>query len=253
MTKTCSWPDVNTNPRLGAGEVHVWCAQQNFSEKHLLNFQHLLDAEESSRSYRFHFDRDRKRFIVRHGLLREILGNYLSMHPTEVRFAYNPHGKPSLSDDLQAQNLNFNMSSSGDLTLLVFARGRQVGVDIEKVRQNFEFEEIVERFFSENERRAFQSVKPDGKLRAFFCIWARKEAYVKAQGQGLSVPLNSIDVFGDPYNKAEIFVADRGALEKDRWSLLDLDPLPGFAAALALQGKDWRLKRWRAAPEYFMA
>jgi 4'-phosphopantetheinyl transferase len=253
LAATCSWPDVNINTRLGAGEVHVWCVQLNISDKHLLYFQRSLAPDESRRASRFHFERDRKRYIAKHGLLREILGNYLSIHPAEVQFAYNPHGKPFLLNDLQAQNLNFNISSSGDLALFVFLRGRQVGVDIEKIRQNIEFEELVERFFSENERKAFQLVKPKSKLQTFFCIWARKEAYIKAQGQGLSVPISRFDVFIDPHNKAEIFVADREAMEKDCWSLRDLDPALGYAAALAVQGKDWKLQCWRAAPEIFMA
>ena len=253
LTATCSWPDANIHIRLGAGEVHAWCAKLNASEKNLLYFQRSLDPDEISRASRFHFDRDRKRYIARHGLLREILGHYLSMRPAEVQFAYNSHGKPFLSDDLQSQDLNFNISSSRDLTLFVFVRGRQIGVDIEKIRQNIEFEELVERFFSENEGKAFQLVNPQSKLQTFFCIWARKEAYIKAQGQGLSVPLSRFDVSVDLHNKAEIFVANREAMEKDRWVLHDLDPAAGYAAALAIQGKDWHLQRWRAVPEIFIA
>ena len=225
-------------------EVHVWRVQLDLPSTDIQTLLQTLGKDESERVGRYHFERDRQRFIARRGWLRLLLGRYLDRDPVELRFVYNSYGKPALAPVPGASALNFNLSHSAGLALCAFVREREVGVDIEQVHADFEHEQIAERFFSPYERSVLHSLPPEEKAAAFFACWTRKEAFIKAHGEGLSLPLDQFDVSLAPGEPARL-LAGRGGLVILPWALQDLEIEPSFAAALAVKGYDLKVKRWR--------
>ncbi len=193
----------------------------------------FLSGEERERAARFHFERDRGRYTVCRSVLRELLAGYLDAAPEGIEFRYGPAGKPELTEG----SLRFNVSHSHDLALIAMARERELGVDIERVRAGVEREGIAERFFSPGEVAELRAVAVEERDEAFFRCWTRKEAYVKARGGGLSIPLDSFDVTLG----RERAVLSR-AVDAKRWTLTTLDPAPGYAAALVVEGSAERLR-----------
>lgn len=206
-----------------------------------------LEAEERQRADRFHFARDRDRFIVTRGMLRRILARYLIAAPEAVRFRYGSHGKPTLAPDQNGTDLRFNLSHTEGLALLAVARAREVGIDVERVRPGFASEEIAERFFAPAEVRALRALPRDRQDDAFFACWTRKEAYVKARGEGLSIPLDQFTVSLAPDEPAALLRVATDAAETARWSLHDLAVGPDYRAALLVEGSGARISWW--APE----
>lgn len=186
-----------------------------------------------------------------------ILSRYLDAKPDHLRFCYNPFGKPALTEPQGAGALRFNMSHSDDLALYAVTSGQEVGVDIEHLRDDFASEQIAERFFSPREVAMLHAVPLNMRTRGFFNCWTRKEAYIKARGEGLSLPLDGFDVTLTPGEPAALLsvreskpevgdvIAGDNELEASRWSLRELRPGAGYAGAIAVQGHDWQLKCWQ--------
>lgn len=248
MTMPDTWrapPDVLP---LSLVEVHIWRATLA-QPVHILDRLWLTLAEdERGKAARFHFERDRGRFVVARGALRSILGRYLQVPPGRVQFSYSPYGKPALAAEFAAAHLSFNVSHSHALALFAVARGRALGVDVEYLRADVTAREIAERFFSANEVAAFCALPAAQQPRAFFDCWTRKEAYIKARGEGLSFPLAEFDVSLRPHEPAALLCVRGDEREAARWSLRALDVAPGYAAALVAEGRDWQLKTWQWEP-----
>jgi 4'-phosphopantetheinyl transferase len=225
---------------MGPDEVHVWLADLDRQPPYAAL---VLSNDERSRAARFHFEHDRRRFAAARALLRELLGGYLQMPPAEVRFAYGPRGKPSLEG--HAAGVRFNVSHSGGLALLAFARGREIGIDLELERPVPERDEIAARFFSEWEALELKRLPAGERPAAFFRCWTRKEAFIKATGDGLSRALDSFDVTLGPLDAARLLRVEDAPEEVQRWWLQGLEPAPGFAAALAVEGRPGELSCWR--------
>src|SRR6266496_5468872 len=155
-----------------------------------------LSDDERDRSARFRFERDRRRFVVARGALRELLGRYLDTHPGQVRFIYNAFGKPELHPDFGRGGLNFNLAHSGDIALIAIARDADIGVDVECIegRGESSYADVAQNFFSATEVDALSRVPRDLYDQAFFSCWTMKEAYVKGCGAGLTIPLTSFAV-----------------------------------------------------------
>ena len=199
-----------------------------------------LSEEEAKRAVRFRFEKDRIRYIVAHGCLRNILARYLQCEPGVLNFDINEYGKPSIN----GHKLEFNLSHSGDFALIAVSHKRKVGVDVERIHSDMEFESIADRFFSPNELAELMSLPLEQRAIAFFNCWTRKEAYIKAQGLGLSLPLDSFDVSLTPNEPAFLRATRPDAQEANRWSLCSLKVDPGYAAAVAINDKDLELKLW---------
>jgi 4'-phosphopantetheinyl transferase len=212
-------------PRLEEGEVLVWTAAlDGVIEAHLEQLARLLSRDENERASRFRFERDRKRFTVCRGILREILGTYLRKDPERIDFTYGPQGKPYLKgSDRQANgSLYFNVSHSSGWA--IYALGlSEVGVDLEFVRPIPEMQALVDQYFSVAERRAFGSVPPNLQSKAFYHCWTRKEAYVKALGGGLFIPLDQFDVSVDPNSPTRLISAQGIPGDQLPWSLHSFD------------------------------
>lgn len=191
-----------------------------------------LSADESERAALFHFDKDRNRFILAHASLRNILSRYIHRPLHEVEFSVDAFGKPSLVSDA---DISFNLSHSGDYALIAVARTRKVGIDVERIRHEMEFESLARRFFSPAEVTGLMSVPPEQRSMAFYNGWTRKEAYIKAHGLGLSLPLDSFDVSLSPKEPASLRATRPDPREAARWALFPLEVAPGYAGALVVE------------------
>jgi len=196
----------------------------------------LLSDAERDRAARFRFEHDRRRFVAARGGLRSILGACVGADPERIDFTYGPQGKPALAGRFGPAGVHFNASHSADLGLVALSRGREVGVDLERVRPLSDAVAIARRFFSAGETEALLSLPEHARERAFFDCWARKEAFIKATGEGLGRALDSFDVSLRPGELARIERVAGEPGEADQWTLLNLAPAPGFAAALASRG-----------------
>jgi 4'-phosphopantetheinyl transferase len=211
----------------------------------------VLSEEEWERARRFRFDKHRRQYVVGRGALRTLLAAYLGIRPEAVRFTYGPRGKPFLAPPLDARGLHFNLSNSDELALMGFVLGRELGVDVEFLRTMNDCEEIAERFFSESERRMLRTIPFPVKQEAFFNCWTRKEAYLKAVGEGLAAPLDSFDVTLAPGEPPRMLTLKGDAGQAARWFFHHLRPADDYVGALAIEGVEggtWGVKTWSFAP-----
>lgn len=224
---------------LSANEVHVWHAR--LDDHAAERFRPLLAEDEIARADRFHFAKDRNHYIVARGWLRKLLAGYLGILPTGLRFDYAEKGKPSLVAN-QANAINFNLAHSHGLAIFAFSAGREIGVDLEFIREDVEDEKIAERFFSGREIAELRAVPIELRKQAFFNCWTRKEAYIKARGEGLSMPLDQFDVSLAPGEAAALLRNDKEPDEVRRWTMQSVSVPDGYVAALVVEGDDWQLK-----------
>ena len=244
-----SWPSAPVVPLgLRSDAVHVWCAALDQPAWRVRGLVGILAPDERERAERFHFERLRRRFVVGRGVLRIILAGYLGMAPEAVRFAYRPRGKPHLADADDGA-LRFNVAHSGRLALYAVTRGRELGVDLEEVRPLEDAEPIAARYFSVGEAAALRALPPAERLAGFFRCWTRKEAYIKARGEGLAIPLHEFDVSVAPDEPARLLGSRWEPGDADRWTLVGLSPAPGYAGALAVEGRAWSLSCWQWTPQ----
>ncbi len=234
-------------PALAGSAVHVWEFPLATSESAFANLVTLLSPDERARASRFHFEKDARRFTVARASLRAILAGYALSPARDLQFPYSQQGKPGLADN--ARDIRFNLSHSGELALLAVAPGREVGVDVEAIRKDVETDKLAERFFSARERESLRGLAPEKRIPAFFRCWTCKEAFLKAQGVGLSGGLGSFDVEVDPEQPARLVSTRPNPDEAQRWCLHDIDTPPEYAAAVAVEGSitEIRILRCRTA------
>ena len=238
-----NWTVPPKHPALSSGVVHVWRASLECEPPVLRRLESTLCSTETARAARFHFPRDRNHFIAARGILRALLGAYLSKPADSLRFNFGPQDKPSLEAQDLSPRVNFNLSHSHGLAVYAFALGREVGVDVELIRPEFTGNDIAERYFSSRELAELRALSQDLRAEGFFNCWTRKEAYVKARGEGLQIPLKDFDVSLTP---GEPPVLESGDIS--RWSLRSFEPAPGYVAAVVVEGKDWQLRKWEWLP-----
>jgi 4'-phosphopantetheinyl transferase len=229
---------------LGPGEIHVWAVRLDPPPEEVARLERLLSADERQRAGRFRFDQHRRQYTVGRGALRTLLGAYLEVPPAEVRFQYGPRGKPFLAPPLDGKGLQFNLSNSSDLALAGFVRGPEIGVDVEYLREMKDCEQIAERFFSASEREVLRTIPFPAKQEAFFNCWTRKEAYLKAVGEGLAAPLDSFDVtlgLGEP---PRMLTLEGDPERASRWFLHHLRPAADYLGAIAIEGGAWEVRTW---------
>ncbi len=221
-------------------QVDIWRINIDPQADSVKLAESTLSADETERAERFHFDADKRRFIVAHTTLRNILSHYLNYPPNELTFFVNQYGKPLLND----HKLEFNLSHSGDFALVAITQQHKVGVDVEKIRADIELESIANRNFSQREFSELMALPLEQRIDGFFNCWTRKEAYIKAHGLGLSLPLESFDVSLSPNEPATLHATRPDSTESAHWSLLALNVAPDYAAALAVNGKDLEFQLW---------
>lgn len=239
------WRTAPPHLALEQNEVHVWRAPLEQTSDKVAAFFDLLATDEQHRANRFHFAKDRRRFIVARGIMRTLLGRYLNLSPESLEFSYSSFGKPALPEIDGGQELHFNLTHSGNLALLAFTRRREVGVDVEELRENFDGLQLAEHYFSSREVAALHALPAQMHQLAFFTCWTRKESYIKAIGEGLSHPLNCFDVSLAPGEPAALLCHRHDPREISRWTLRELTPGHGYVAAMVVEGRDWKLNCWQ--------
>jgi len=227
-------PDSALESELLPGEVHLWRIALDLSPAQLAELAGVLSPEEQERARRFHFRQDRNRFIAARGRLRTVLGGYAGIAPEQIRFQYSARGKPSLAGT--GRDVRFNLAHSRDLALLAVTLQREVGVDVEFIRPEPQEDKLAEHFFSPRETTALRSLPVADQPRAFFNCWTRKEAFLKAMGEGLPFGLNRFTVSLRPGEPAALLEAPAEAGDVSRWSLRHLEPAPGCVGAVAVAG-----------------
>ena len=238
-------PDWNTSLLvLPNNEVHIWLASLDVPAKTCTRLRSFLSEEEISRANRFYFPQDRDYFVVGRGLLRIFLGQYLDSDPTTLHFTYGRYGKPVLDPNENNSELSFNMSHSKSKVIYAFSHGREVGIDIEDLNRDVDREQIVRRNCSEQEKIAYHTVPTELKQEAFINCWTRKEAYIKARGEGLAAHLDQITVSLVPGDEPRLLDTQAGEHEITRWTLKEIDVGSGYVAAVIAEGHDWHLRQW---------
>ena len=236
-----SWTPASIHPALSGDEVHVWRASL---DQPAANYAILLSSDEQMRAKRFRFEQKQRQFIVGRGILRIILGRYLNSPPEDLKFEYRASGKPTLSAGMLQSELCFNLSHSEEMMLLAVTQKREVGIDLEYIRPNLDIEKLAEQFFSPSERAELDALRSEKKLHSFFSGWTRKEAYLKARGDGMTYPWDQFSISMDCDQSAKLLGTKDDQRELTRWSFHALTPAPGYIGALAVEGHGWDLVQW---------
>lgn len=218
---------------LSEQDVDLWRVDLDATATAEPRWRAVLSVDEIQRAQRFHFDRDRSHYCAARGLLRIVLSAYLAARPEDIRFRYLEKGKPELAEPGDASGVTFNVSHSGGIAFFGFTRGRPIGVDVEKIRADFDTDAIARRFFSTREQEQLAALPREQRHRAFFRCWTLKESFIKALGEGLSHPLHQFDVTLD--RDSPISLTTRpDASEADRWRLQLVDLGPDHAGAFSV-------------------
>ena len=228
---------------LAPGEVHVWRLDLDVPATQVAQLNQTLDDDERARGAYLKFDADRSHFILAHGLVRCLLGSYLGLAPEAVRYDRAPRGKPRIRAGLRDTDLplRFNVSSSDETALLAVSLDREVGIDVEKIRAERDCIGIAGRFFSPRETATLRRLGGQEQVSAFYRCWTRKEAYVKATGDGMFLPLNSFDVPVDSPDvpllpgRSHVVFSSGGEADRRRWEMIDIPEIAGYAAALVVE------------------
>lgn len=250
MPRMTDWISPRVFPILPANVVHVWRFSLDIDRETHAKCAELLSERERERAARFVLERDRISFIAAHGILRGLLARYLECAPEIIQFVYGPYGKPAVSHPLLPHPLSFNLSHSHGLGAVAIVRDREIGVDVEKIRPQFAGEEIAKRYFSVKEVDELRRLPAQYRTEGFFLCWTRKEAYVKALGEGLRFPLDSFRVSLTPGEPAELY-----ADEARRWSIKSFEPSASsevtHVGAIVCEGNDWTVQYldWRGFEE----
>jgi 4'-phosphopantetheinyl transferase len=230
------WRSPPASPALGSDEVHVWRFELDLPDPVIDSHFAVLSQDERERAQRFVFKKDRSHYIAARAAVRRTLGRYLQADPASLQFVYAARGKPSLSPQDPASELKFNVSHSAGIALLALSLSRDVGVDVERIRDDFPGLAIAHQFFTAAEYAALSSIEPARMHEAFFNCWTRKEAFIKAIGDGLSYPLKQFEVSLLPGEPARLLSIDGQAALAARYSLHGMVPRPGYVGALAVAG-----------------
>jgi 4'-phosphopantetheinyl transferase len=240
----CQWISPPKSLSLEIDQVHVWRIGLDVEEQNPTKFSNILSEDEANRAEKFHFEVDRIRYAVMRATVRIILGNYLRVAPVNLEIAHSLYGKPYLTNTNIEKDLQFNISHAGNLGLIAVAIDRHIGVDLELVRDESSIESVAKRFFTPEEAEHLLSLPAPLQPEAFFTCWTRKEAFVKARGEGLSIPLDQFEVSFYPIDTPKLLNVKNDPGESGRWSMFHLDPGMGYVGALVVEGNDPDVMGW---------
>lgn len=227
--------------RPAADELFIWLLDFERLGKSS-RFEVMLTEEERNRAARFYFEKDRRAFTITRGYLKERLQTLSGLPVADRNFEFNSQGKPYL----KGSSFFFNVSHSGKKALVALTPLAPVGVDVEAFRPDMGTEKIARRFFSEKEVGEFNALPPEQRTQGFFNAWTRKEAFIKAAGLGLSMPLHSFDVTLTPGREARLTGARHPGYDARDWHLEALPLAPPYAAAYCIKHTSARVRLWLA-------
>jgi 4'-phosphopantetheinyl transferase len=226
---------VPTTDRALSEAVHVWSAWVD--EPGLVGDLHLLDDDEQARAERYRFDLDRRRFIARRVLLRTVLAGYLGVEPATVRYRTSPMGRPELAPPC---GITFSTSHADGLAVVAVASERPVGVDVERIRPIPDALDLALHFFSHREYEHLLAATEVGRSDAFLRLWTRKEAYIKAVGAGMAMPLDGFDVLDAEDGRHPRLREANGGLS---YAMTSLEAPPGYLGTVAASGSEVSLNQ----------
>jgi 4'-phosphopantetheinyl transferase len=229
-------------------EVHLWITPLVISAGKSSYFKSILSLDEQERAGRFRKIRDAQRYVAARGSLRSLLAAYLMIEPDRLQFTYDAFGKPRVAGEETLTSMRFSVSHSDDLALFGFARGHKIGVDVERIRRDIDVEDLAARYFSPNELKKLRTLPAGQQREAFYSGWTRKEAYLKARGEGLSFPLDRVEVSLTPDEPAMILKVSGDRDVSQRWIVQHLSPAPGYIGAAAVEGRDIAIKCFSCEP-----
>ena len=239
------WLSPPADQTLSSREIHVWRVALDRPAAAIQCLVEILSPDERARAERFYFEEDRQRFIAGRGTLRQILSNYLHVPPKHLQFQYGAYGKPALANAAGRSSLRFNVSHSRGLALCAFVLDREIGIDLEYMRPLDDVEQIARHFFSVRESEQLFALPIERQLAAFYNCWTRKEACIKAWGDGLVHPLDRFFCSLAPGEPAQLVSVNYDLTAGRRWLVQALTPAPNYAAALAIEGRDWHVTCWQ--------
>ena len=239
------WRDPPAAPDFRPDAVDVWRASLAQDDAALSGFDGWLSPEERARADQFAFDPERRAFVASRGLLRELLARYAAGKPGSLEIVPDALGKPRLGGRCGQGRLRFNVSHSGGVWACAVALHREVGLDIEQARPDRDIDRISERYFSPAEVAALRALPESERRTAFHRCWTRKEAWLKAKGFGITIPLDSFEVTLAPGDPPRLLATLPDAAEASRWTLHDIDFGPGFAGTLCVEGEVREVRLWR--------
>lgn len=235
------WHSYENFPELADNQIHIWRLQLKQNSQQIAKLAKLLDQKEQDRAERFKVEPARNNFIIARGTLRSLLAQYLHSDPKGIIFQQNSYGKLFIETDL----LQFNISHSGDYALFIFAKNYQVGIDVEHVRDNFDYIAIAQKFFSPQEIIDLLAAPKEQQLYAFFNCWSRKEAFIKGIGKGIFFALDkfAVEICTKTAGKIQLNIDEEklSELEQANWSLEALNPSNNYAGAFAVSGQDYEV------------
>jgi 4'-phosphopantetheinyl transferase len=243
------WAPAPDQPVLKAGDIHVWRVLLHTASAQAQKVRWMLAGDEINRAQGFYFSRDRDRFVTVRGFLRVLLGTYLQIPPERIKFHYGVRGKPTLASNQINTVLNFNVSHSHELALLAFTYNKAIGIDLEFIRPEIVREQVAERFFSTQETATLRALPDSLQPIAFFNCWTRKEAFIKATGEGLSRPLNQFSMSLTPGEPARLLDIQGQPEEPSNWLIQELDAGSDYRAALAVKKPVKQIHCWEY-PKY---
>ncbi len=241
MNNKFGFENIPQDMTLIKDNIDVWCVSIDVDESVLYSLMRTLSEEEREKARRMKIEKPRKYYMASRGLLRQILAAYVKQAPELLEFEYGPNGKPTLSEKFDNSGIKFNVSHSHGLALCCVTREREIGADIEKMRDDVEITDISKRFFSSREHEELIKLPVDDQKRGFYNCWTRKEAYLKATGQGLTFPLSQFDMSLTPGEPAVMIAHQSDPGQVSMWSIVDLDVGPDYAAAIAVEGKEFTI------------
>jgi 4'-phosphopantetheinyl transferase len=238
-----SWLQASVTPTFPISRVDVWrvCLDEAVKAGSEAS---VLSPDEIARANRFHFERDRIHFSRCRSALRSLLAGYLAIPAAEIAFDYLSSGKPQLAAGQNPRALQFNVSHSANMALIAVGSEHRLGVDIEQIRVDVDTESLAERFFSLRERAGLQALPDHLRVPGFFACWTRKEAFLKATGDGLSFPLSDFSVSTHPDLNPELEEIRGNTEVGKQWSLADLNAVDGFRATVAVESAFARLETY---------
>ena len=226
---------------LTATDLHIWCASLEGSLDERSHFLSMLSPTEKARADRFYFERDRSRYIFGRGILRTLLGGYLGMEEHKINITYDQDGKPAVESSFRDKTLQFNLSHSNVWAVYIFGLDRLVGIDIEHIRPLQDADDFAERFYSPRERELINSLSGDKKWDAFYKLWTCKEAFLKAKGTGLTVPINHAEISLSADGSARLVFVAGHSKPAALWRIETFHPVLDYQAAIAVEGHNGKV------------
>jgi 4'-phosphopantetheinyl transferase len=241
------WLESPAGLQLDAGHIDVWRSRIDLPVSEIEKYAETLSEQEQERAAKFTFPDKYEEYVVSRGLLRKALAHVLDQEPSSFKFDYTSSMKPYLVKQYNDRSISFNVSHSHGQALVAISLDRNIGIDIEKIRPDVEYEKLAKRFFSEAEHKALMQCAVEDRVAAFFATWTRKEAFVKAVGKGIAFGLSEFDVNISPFEPPIMLSTRWNPEDVSKWLMASIDIEKNYMATLAADGGEFQIRLWQSS------